>query len=111
VKRAKGRSAKKVIRNWRHGRALLARWWKKCANLQVELKRPRVIDVVPIDYLRGEPVGTAGEGKKRFRGRLIFVTNADVTIRRPSGAILIIDNYEIVSLSDSRHRFEPAKPS
>ncbi len=30
----------------------------------------------------------------------------DVTIRRPSGAILIIDNYEIAAISDSKTRLE-----
>ncbi len=30
-----------------------------------------------------------------------------MTIRRPSGAILVIDNYEIVALSDRKTRFEP----
>jgi hypothetical protein len=30
-----------------------------------------------------------------------------VTVRRPSGAILVIDNYEIIAMSDEKKRFEP----
>jgi hypothetical protein len=30
-----------------------------------------------------------------------------VTVRRPSGAILVIDNYEIIAMSDGMKRFEP----
>ena len=42
----------------------------------------------------------------KFRGQLIFFTKDDVTIRRPSGAILVIDNYEIAALSDGKACFE-----
>jgi hypothetical protein len=75
--------------------------------VSVELKRPRAIDIVPIDFLRGEPAGRDGPGKQKFRGRLIYYTSADVTIRRPSGAILVIDNYEIAALYDGKTRLEP----
>ncbi len=66
-----------------------------------------MIDVVPIDFLRGEPVEDEGRVKRKFRGRLIYYTSADVTIRRPSGAILVIDNYELAALSDDKFRLEP----
>jgi len=75
--------------------------------VRVELKRPRVIDDVAIDFLRGEPVERQGPAQQAFAGRLIYFTSADVTIRRPSGAILVIDNYEIASLADRKARFEP----
>ena len=86
---------------------MLAHWRKNLAIVQVELKRPRVIDVVPIDFGAGEPVERQGKPSQKFQGRLIYFTSADVTIRRPSSAILVIDNYEIVAISDGKTRFEP----
>ena len=74
----------------------------------MELKQPRVIDVVPVDFASGEFIGRKGKPTQRFRGQLIYFTNADVTIRRASGATLVIDNYEIMSLSDGKLRFEPS---
>lgn len=107
MKRAKAKPARKIIRSWAQRRSLLERWRKNCSPVQVELKQPRAIDVVPIDFLRGEPVKRQGAVRRKFQGRLIYFTNADVTIRRPSGAILVIDNYEIACLSDARSRLEP----
>ncbi len=43
---------------------------------------------------------------RRFRGQVIYITSADVTLRRPSGAILVIDNYEIACMSDGNTRFD-----
>lgn len=76
-------------------------------NVQVELRQRRVIDVVRIDFASGEPVDLRETPTQRFPGQLIYFTNDDVTVRRPSGAILVIDNYEIVAISDGRTRFEP----
>jgi hypothetical protein len=73
----------------------------------VELKQPRVIDVAPIDFVSGEPVEREGPPTNKFRGQLLYLTNADLTIRRPSGAILMIDRYEVVAISDEKTRFEP----
>jgi hypothetical protein len=97
----------RIITSWKKAQAQLKRWRSVTANLSVELKRPRVIDVVPIDFLRGEPVEQAGEPTSKFRGRLIFYTTADITIRRPSGAVLVIDLYEIAALYDTRTRIQP----
>ncbi len=96
----------RVIRTWKEAQRLLERWRKKLTNLQVELKRPRVIDVVPVDFLRDEVPERQGEPRQKFRGQLIFFTKDDVTIRRPSGAIVLIDNYEIAGISDGKTRFE-----
>ena len=106
--RSQGKARPRILRTWSKAQAQLKRWRSDAANLKVELKRPRVIDVVPIDFLRGEPVEQAGEPTTKFRGRLIFYTAADITIRRPSGAILVIDLYEIAALSDGKTRIEPA---
>ncbi len=85
---------------------MLEGWRKKLTNLQIELKRPRVIDVVPVDFLRDDPPERPGEPAQKFRGQLVFFTKDDVTIRRPSGAIFVIDNDEIAAISDGKTRFE-----
>jgi len=41
----------------------------------------------------GEPVEREGTPTNRFCGQVVYFTNADVTVRLPSGAILVIDNY------------------
>ena len=107
VKRSKRTPRKRTIRSWKHARALLERWRRNLATLQVDLKQPRVIDIVPIDFVGGEPTERAGKPTQEFRGQLIYFTNADVTFRRPSGAILVVDNYEVTSLSDGKTRLEP----
>ncbi len=107
MKRAKRKAQRKTIRGWREARTLLERWRKDLKTLTVELKQPRVIDLVPIDFVSGEPVEREGKPTKRLRGQLIYTTNADLTIRRPSGAILVIDRYEVTSISDGKTRFEP----
>jgi len=101
------RRAKKTVHSWKQAKALIEQWRRDLANVAVELKRPRVIDVVPIDFVSGEPVEREGTTTNRFRGQVIYFTNADVTVRRSSGAILVIDNYEIAALSDAHKRFEP----
>ena len=63
--------------------------------------------VVPIDFVSGEPVEREGTPTHRFRGQVVYFTNADVTERRSSSAILVIDNYEIAAMSDGKKRFEP----
>jgi hypothetical protein len=105
--RASGQRAKKTIRSWKQAKALLEQWRRSLASINVELKRPRVIDIVPTDFVSGEPVEKEGTPTNRFRGQVVYFTNADVTVRRSSGAILVIDNYEITAMSDGKKRFEP----
>ena len=105
--RGSGRRAKQTIRSWKQAKPLIQRWRRELANIKVELKQPRVIDVVPIDFVSGEPVQREGTSTNRFGGQVVYFTNADVTVRRPSGAILVIDNYEIAAMSDGKKRFEP----
>lgn len=105
--RSSVRQAKKTLRNWKQAKALLEHWRRDLATVNVELKRPRVIEIVPIDFVNGEPVEGEGTPTNRFRGKVVYFTNADVTVRRPSGAILVIDNCEIAALSVGRRRFEP----
>ena len=96
----------KTVRGWREAAGLLNRWRKDLKTLTVELKQSRVIDLVPIDFVSGEPVEREGKPTKSLRGQLIYSTT-DLTIRRPSGAILVIDRYEVSSISDGKMRFEP----
>src|SRR5713101_609271 len=107
MRRAKQKQRRKTVRSWNKAKELVEHWRRNLATLQVELKRPRVIDVVPIDFVGGEPVEREGKPTMRFRGQLIYFTKDDVTIRRPSGAILVIDTYEVVAISDGKIRFEP----
>ncbi len=100
-------SAGRRFQSWKDATPRLERWRKDLKTLTVELKQPRVIDVVPIDFVSGEPVEREGTPTNKFRGQLLYITNADLTIRRPSGAILVIDRYEVVAISDEKTRFEP----
>ena len=74
MKHARSKSPKRIIRSWAQGRALLERWRRNLAPIDVELKRPRAIDAVPIDFLRGEPVERAGPAGRKFQGRLLYFT-------------------------------------
>ena len=106
--RAKRKQRSKRIQSWKTARPLLERWRKNLANVRVELKQPRAIAPAPIDFVSGEQVECKGTPTQKFRGQLIYFTNDDVTIRRPSGAILVVDNYEIVVITDRKTRFEPS---
>jgi len=103
------RRVKTTVRSWKQAKALLERWQRDLATVDLELRRPRVIDVVPIDFVSGEPVEREGTPTHRFRGQVVYFTNADVTVRRSSSAILVIDNYEIAAMSDGKKRFEPVR--
>ena len=105
--RFKRKAQRKTVRGWREATGLLNRWRKDLKTLTIKLKQPRVIDVAPIDFVSGEPVEREGKPTKKFRGQLSYFTNDDVTVRRPSGAILVIDRYEVVAISDGKARFEP----
>ncbi len=105
--RSKRKAQRRTVRGWREATGLLNRWRKDLKTLTIELKQPRVIDVAPIDFVSGEPVEREGKPTKKFRGQLIYFTNDDVTVRRPSGPILVIDRYEVVAISDGNARFEP----
>ena len=107
MRRAKQKHSRKTVHSWKQAKRLVERWRSNLAALQVGPKRPRVIDVVPTNFVGGEPVEREGKPTSRFRGQLIRFTKDDMTICRPSGAILVIDTYEIVAISDGKIRFEP----
>jgi hypothetical protein len=106
MKHAKKRATRKIVHSWKRAKPFFERWRKNLAIVQVKLKRPRVIDVVPIDFVGGEPVERERKPPSRFRGQLIYFTKDDVTVRRSSGAILVVDTHEIISISDGKIRFE-----
>jgi len=54
--RFKRKAQRKTVRGWREAKTLLVRWRKDLKTFTVELKQPRVIDLVPIDFVSGEPV-------------------------------------------------------
>jgi hypothetical protein len=107
MKHSKQKAGEKMVHTWKQAKPFLDRWRKNLANVQVQLKQPRMIDVVPIDFVGGEPVDRKGKPIRKFQGQLIYFTSDDLTIRRPSGAILMIDNYEVLAISDGKKRFEP----
>jgi hypothetical protein len=105
--RPKRRQRRKRIQSWKGAKPLLERWRKSLTTVAVELRQPRVVDMASFDLVGGEPVGRKEKPTQMFRGQLIYFTNDDVTIRRPSGAVLVVDNYEIVAISDGKARLEP----
>jgi hypothetical protein len=97
----------RTVQGWRKAAATLERWRRNLTRVEVRLKRPRVIDIVPVDYLSGEPSSREGIPQQRFQGKLVFFTKDDATLRRPAGALLIIDTYEVESLTDGKTRVVP----
>jgi hypothetical protein len=59
-----------------------------------------------MEFVSGKPLQPEAEPRRQFRGQVIYMTRADVTVRRRSGAIVVIDQYEIVAISDSKTRLE-----
>lgn len=94
----------RVVKGWTKARPVLENWRRELAELQVALKRPRVIEMIPVDFTTGEPVIRRGAPRKSFKAKLIFFTEDDLILRRASGALLVIDTYELASLSDRRTR-------
>lgn len=100
-------TAMKTIRGWRNARATLERWRRTLVSVSVRLRTPRVIDALSVDFITGEPVEHRGDAKKKFSGKLIYFTADDVVVRRPSGALLVIDTYEIEWLAARGTRVIP----
>ena len=65
--RGSGRRAKRTICSWKQAKPLLERWRRELANIKVELKRARVIDVVPIDFVSVENLSNEKEPHKSIR--------------------------------------------
>lgn len=97
----------RTVKGWKPARRVLDGWRKQLSDLQVALKRPRAVEITPVDFATGEPVAEKETPKKKFKAKLIFFTPDDVTLRRPSGAVLVVDSYELASLSDGKTRVVP----
>ena len=93
------------IDRWKLGRLLLDRWRRDLTEIDIQLKRPKAIDLLLPDSASGEPVDGEG-GVKQFRGQVIYFTDEAVTVRRPCGTILVLENEGILELSDGRDRVE-----
>jgi hypothetical protein len=100
------RRIEKTVDGWKEARPLLEQWRRDLSEVNFELKQPRIIDPVSIDSASGESIEREGSTANRFRGQVLYITDLDLTVRRPSGAMLIIGNNEIVSVSDGKIRFE-----
>jgi len=107
--RAPRRQRRKTIHSWKSARPFLEHWRKDLKTLAAELKQPRFIDAIPIDFVSGEAVERERKPTRAFRGQLIYSTNADLTMRCPSGAILVIDHYDVIAVSDRKTRLEPRR--
>ena len=92
----------RTLKGWRKSRPQLERWRKSLARLRVTLNRARPVDATAVDLASGEPIAPQAPPRARFSGQLIYFTPADLTLRRPSGALLIIDTYELESLTDGK---------
>ena len=97
----------RTIKGWRKAKTQLERWRKSLARLRVTLKRARPVDATAVDLSSGEPIAPGGQPQTRFSAQLIYFTSADLTLRRPSGAVLAIDTYELDSLTDGKTRVLP----
>ena len=62
--RAKEKAQGRAVRGWREARTLLERWRRDLKTLTVELKQPRVIDVIPIDFVSGGRLSARGSPRQ-----------------------------------------------
>jgi hypothetical protein len=97
----------RTVHGWRKARGQLERWRKDLTTVSVVLKTPRVIDINPVNFITGEPVEQLGKAQKKFSGKLIHFTADDAILRRPSGALLVVDTYEMESLTAAGARVIP----
>jgi hypothetical protein len=98
----------KTVGTWKQAQLLLEQWRRDLVEVDFELKQSRVIDPVSTDSASGEPIEGAISAANRFRGQVVYFTDADVTVRRPSGAMLVLDKSEIAAVSDGKVRLELA---
>lgn len=95
------------VKGWKKARPLLEGWRRTLTDVQVRLKRPRVVEMIPVDFTTGEPVMRKGAPRKSFTAKLIHFTDDDLTLRRASGALVVIDTYELQSITDRKLQVEP----
>ena len=98
----------KTVGSWKQAQPLLQQWRRDLVEVDFMLKQPWAIGPVSTDSASGEPIDGNGKTENRFRGQIIYFTDTDVTVRRPSGEILVLGNYEIAAMSGGKYRFELA---
>lgn len=74
MKAAKRNPATGTVRGWKAGQAILERWRKSLASVEIELKQPRMVDFSPMEFVSGKPLQPEAEPSRRFRGQVIYVT-------------------------------------
>jgi hypothetical protein len=99
----------KTVGSWRQAQPLLEQWRRDLVEVDIMLKQPWAIGPISTDSASGEPIDGNGKTENRFRGQIIYFTDADVIVRRPSGEILVLGSYEIAAMSDEKNRFELAE--
>jgi hypothetical protein len=99
------RKAEKSVSSWTQARPLLEQWRRGLVEVDIELKQPRIIEPLPTDSASGEPIEN-GSAVGRFRGEVVYFTDADAMVRLRSGAMLVLDKDEIAAMSDGKNRFE-----
>lgn len=102
-----GATTMRTLKGWRQTKSQLERWRRSLTRLRVTLKRARPVDATAVDLASGEPFAPGGLPRARFTAQLIYFTSADLTLRRPSGALLVIDTYELDTLTDGKTRILP----
>ena len=99
------RRARKLVDRWKQARPLMEQWRRDLTEVDIELKQPKLIDPLLANTASGEQID--GEGMaKQFRAEVIYVTDADVTVRRSVGAILVLEKDEIVAMTDGQNHLE-----
>jgi hypothetical protein len=98
----------KTVDGWKEARPLLDQWRRDLTEVDFELKQSRVIDPVSTDCASGECIEGVVRATNQFRGQIVYFTDTDVTVRRPSGAMLVLNNCEITAVSDGKIRLELA---
>jgi len=91
--------------HWKLGRLLLDHWRREQTEVNIELKRPMVIDPMLAESASGEPVDGNG-AVKQFCGQVIYFTDDAVTVRRPCGEILVVENDQILNVSGGQDEIE-----
>jgi len=93
-------SNEQTVDQWKLGRLLLDRWRRDLTDIDIELKRPKVVDLLP-DSASGEPINGDG-ATQQLSGQIIYFTDEAITVRRACGAIVVLENHEIRELSDGQ---------
>src|ERR1700674_1706627 len=94
------RQTEKALEGWKEARPLLEQWRRELVEVDFELKQSRVFAAVLTSSAWRETI--EANTAHRIRGQVGSFTDTEVTVRRPSGAMLVLDNNEIAAGSDGK---------